>query len=179
MSQSQDTVEHTIKLKSTSPYVSALVLSIDFWRITQWPTTTKASPLPSGNAAYVSKPKQSTGILLDLFHWRFCIHKSKFAWTIVRNNLLFYNQKQQSRCISFVTSADLSWHEINLAFIISIRFQIDSHTYSDIDICLNENRLGCLWKSHYDTSAVGAYRKNLPNKSESNIVHTLETLERD
>ena len=78
VSQSHDTVEHTIKLKSSSPRVSALVLSIDFWRIKQWPTTTKAASSPVENVAYVSKPKLCTG-LWYLFHWKFRIHKSKLA----------------------------------------------------------------------------------------------------
>ena len=78
MSQPHDTLEHSIKLKSSSPRVSALVLSIDFWRIKQWPTTTKVASSPVENVAYVSKPKQGTG-LWYLFHWRFRINKSKLA----------------------------------------------------------------------------------------------------
>ena len=84
VSQPLDTVEHITKLKSISPWVSAPVLSIDFWRITQWSATTKAASSPVESAAYVPKPKQSTGIK-DLFHWRFCIQKYKL-WHF----LLFY-----------------------------------------------------------------------------------------
>ena len=78
MSQSHGTLVHTIKLRSSSPWVSALVLSIDFWRIKQWPTTTKAASSPVGNVACGCKPKQCSGIC-DLFHWRFCIYKSQLT----------------------------------------------------------------------------------------------------
>ena len=52
------------------------MLSIDFWGIRQWRDTTKAASSPADNVACVCRPKQSTGIW-DLFHWRFCILKSK------------------------------------------------------------------------------------------------------
>ena len=54
-------------LKSTLPWVSALVLFIDFWKIKLGPSMTKAASSPAENAAYVSKPKQFTEIG-DLFH---------------------------------------------------------------------------------------------------------------
>ena len=72
------TVEHIIKLKGSWPWISALVLSIDFWRIKQWPTTIKAASSPVANVAYVSKPKQCTG-LWYLLHWSFCIQRSKLT----------------------------------------------------------------------------------------------------
>ena len=78
VSQSQDAMDHTLKLKSSSPWVSALVLRIDFWRIKQWPPTTKTASSPVENVAYVFKPKQCTG-LWNLFHWRFCFHKYKLT----------------------------------------------------------------------------------------------------
>ena len=91
VSQSHDTVEHIIDLKSSSPWVCSLMLSIDFCRIKQSPTTTKAASYLVKNVAYVCKAKQYTGIW-DLFHIRFCIDKSKLTKISCDTTYCFINK---------------------------------------------------------------------------------------
>ena len=63
------TVEHTATLISSSPWISALVLPFDLWRIKQWPSTTKAASSSTNNvASSVCKANQSIAIW-DLFLW--------------------------------------------------------------------------------------------------------------
>ena len=64
-------------VKSSSPYVSVLTLSIVVWRVRQWPTTTTAASfLMEYVTLLVCKPHPSIATW-NLFHWRCCTHTSK------------------------------------------------------------------------------------------------------
>ena len=80
-SQSHNNMEHSAKLKASSPCGPALVLSFDFWKIIQWPTPAKAALSPVEYvASSACKPNQSTWFWY-LFHRRFCALKSKLTKT--------------------------------------------------------------------------------------------------
>ena len=123
-SQSHDTVEHTAKLKTSSPWASALVLSFDFRGSTNDQTTTKValSAVEMPLRRYASR----TNLLGFEIYFTEDFEPTNQNWGKYHVTLLTALSIKAQKSLLYIWYDNrfvLTWKY--LAFIISIRFHIE------------------------------------------------------